>query len=172
MIHVVLCTHMYICQNYKKESHNNLWWYNPISHVNIRLTVRPPALCSLYISARTVCHAWAMLPSCFCLSMSDRADQPDLLSSGAKVFQWMSPSWRNLITSPVCEVSRSLKKLCILQANPVVQEASLFLWSAFLSPNWFLPARYDAGHDESKTLNLPAKNQMSSQTSASSPGPI
>lgn len=45
-----------------------------------------------------------------------------------QVFQWMSPSWNNLITSPVCEASRSLKKLCILQANPEVKEASLFFW--------------------------------------------
>lgn len=140
----VLCTHIYICQNYKKESHNNLWWYNPVSDANIRLAVRPPALCGLTFQAGQYVMRWRCYPL-GSVSAAGRADQPDLLSSGAKAFQWMSPSGSNLITSPICEVSRSLKKLCILQANPEEQEASgflvvfvvffcfVFLWSAFLS---------------------------------------
>lgn len=105
-------------------------------------------------------------------SVSFRAVQPDLFPSGAKTCQWMSPSWRNLITSPVCEVNRSLAKLCILQASPGVQKASLFLCSAFLSPIWFLSSCIDDGRDKSKTLNVPTKTQMSSQNSASSLGSI
>lgn len=59
---VVLGTHIYICQSYNKQSHHSLWWYNPMSHVNIRLTARPPAVC---ISAQTEHHAPAMGPLLF-----------------------------------------------------------------------------------------------------------
>lgn len=76
------------------------------------------------------------------LSMSDRADQPDLLSSVDEVFQGMSSSWRNLIKSPVCEVRRSLKKLFVPQANPKIQgtrRQPFFCCQPFFQIGFYLP---------------------------------
>lgn len=84
----------------------------------------------------------------------------------------MSPSWKNVISRPLCQVSRSLEKLCMLQAHQGCKRPAFFCGQLFFHRvGSYLPC-YDDGCDKSKTLNILTEIPKNSQTSASSLGSI
>lgn len=152
----------------KKQSHRSLWLYNPMSHVNIRLRARPPAVC---LSAQTVCHACAMAPSCFSLYVRQscsawlvflRCWDVSVNESFMKETHWKSSFWGQQEPGEAVHAP----------SKPRGVRGQLFSWPAFLPPSWFLSSCHDDGCDKSKALNIPTKHRISSQTSASSPASL